>query len=81
MTGFLFFVSPARAGIVVEFDLPAAQAGNRAPAVIERKFFKLLARHRFQSRELGWVGDETFWFGREDTRNFAFDCDKVRAHR
>src|SRR5438132_115135 len=28
----------ARAGVVVEFELPSAEAGNDAPAVIERKF-------------------------------------------
>jgi hypothetical protein len=81
MTGFLNLVSQARSGVVVEFDLPSAQAGDRTPAMLERKFFNLLSRYRFQSRELGWMGYETFRFGRENTRNFVFDRDKVRAHR
>ena len=81
MTGVLLLVSQARPGIVVEFDLSSAEPGDHAPAVIQSKFFKLIGRYRFQSRQLGWVGDETFWFSREDTRNFVFDCDKVRAHR
>jgi hypothetical protein len=81
MTGFLNLVSQARSGVVVEFDLPSAQAGNHTPAVIERKFFNLLSRYRFQSRELGWMGDETFRLGRENPRNFIFDRDKVWIHR
>jgi hypothetical protein len=81
MTGFLILVNRPRPGIVVELDLPSAQAGDRAPAMIERKFFNLLSRYRFQSRELGWMGDETFRLGRENPRNFIFDRDKVWIHR
>jgi hypothetical protein len=81
MTGFLNLVSQARPGIVVEFDLSSAKAQDRAPAVLERKFFDLFGRHRLQSRKLGRVGDETFRFGRENTRNFVFHCNKVWAHR
>jgi hypothetical protein len=81
MTGFLNLVSQARPGIVVEFDLSSAKARDRAPAMLERKFFNLLGGHRFQSRQLGWVGDETFRAGRENARDFIFDRDKVRAHR
>ena len=42
MTGFLNLVSQARPGIVVEFDLSPAKARDRAPAMLERKFFNLL---------------------------------------
>jgi hypothetical protein len=81
MTGFLNLVSQARPGVIVKLDLPSAQAGNHAPAVIERKFFNLLGRHRFQSRELGRMSDETFWLDREDAHDFIFDRDKVWVHR
>jgi hypothetical protein len=81
MTGVLILVSQARSGVVVEFNLPSAEPGDRAPAVIERKFFNLIGRHRFQSRQLGRMSDEAFRFGRENARNFVFHRDKVRAHR
>jgi len=71
----------SRASVIVKFDLSSAEPGDDAPAAIQGKFFKLIGRHRFQSRELGWMSDETFWFGREDARDFIFDCDKVWVHR
>ena len=42
MMGFLNLVSQARPSIVVEFDLSPAKARDRAPAMLERKFFNLL---------------------------------------
>ena len=81
MTGFLNLVSQARPGVVIEFDLSSAEPGDNAPAVIQSKFFNLLRRYRFQSRELGWMSDKTFRSGRENARDFIFDRDKVWVHR
>jgi len=81
MTGFLFLARQSRPGVIIKLDLSSAEPGNRAPAVIERKIFNLLRRYRFQSRQLGWVSDETFRSGRENARDFIFDRDKVWVHR
>ena len=81
MTGFLFLARQSRPGVVVKLDLSSAEPGDSAPAVIQRKLFKLIGRHRFQSRELGRMSDETFWLDREDAHDFIFDRDKVRVHR
>jgi len=71
----------SRASVIVKFDLSSAEPGDDAPAAIQGKFFKLIGRHRFQSRELARMSDETFRFDRENARDFIFDRDKVGAHR
>jgi hypothetical protein len=71
----------ARARVVVEFNLPSAETGNHAPAVVDGKVFDLGGRHRFQNRELGWVGDKTFRFRGKNTRYLVFDGEQVRVHR
>ena len=81
MTGFLFLARQSRPGVVVKLDLSSAEPGDDAPSVIQGKPFKLIERHRFQSRELGRVSDETFRSGRENARDFIFDRDKVWVHR
>src|SRR5437763_14311720 len=68
----------AGAGVVVEFDLPAAKTGNYAPAVIDGKVFDLGGRRRFQNRELARVGNETFRLGCKNTRDLVFDGGQVR---
>ena len=81
MTGFLFLARQSRPGVVVKLDLSSAEPGDSAPAVIQGKLVKLIGRHRFQSRELGRMSDETFWLDREDAHDFIFDRDKVWVHR
>ena len=81
MTGFLFLARQSRPGVVVKLDLSSAEPGDSAPAVIQGKSFKLIERHRFQSRQLGRMSDETFRSGRQDPCDFIFDRDKVRVHR